>query len=91
MEKGSYVYLVVNNSVSRCKITALGALNTRLKAGSITITAPPMHKGLFYSYGYFVDNTRYLLINKLWHFYFAVITEKIRLAIPYKIATKIKL
>ena len=48
------------------------------------------HKGLFYGFGY-DDGQRYLFLTKLWHYFFAVIIEKIRLALPVKLAKCIKL
>lgn len=77
MKKGDKIYLVVNKNVSSCEVVGFRCYCTELKAGSLTIIAAPFNKGLFYGYGYSPE--RYLFLNKLWHFYFAVITENIRI------------
>ena len=74
----------------RYKVGEVVAVALNLKAGNIYIRTAKYHKGLFYGFGYDAG-MRCSLLNKLWHYFFAVIIEKIRLALPVKLAKRIKL
>jgi len=90
MKEGDKIYLAINNRVSFCEIVGLYSHCTELKNGDWHIIVPKCHKGLFYNFGYDSEK-RYLFLKKLWHYYFAVIIEKIRLIIPTKMTKLIKL
>jgi len=78
MKKGDKIYLFINDRVSTCEIVEFYSSFTELKIDNKRLVVPKYHKGLFYGYGYECDN-RYLFIKKLWHYYPAVIIEKIRI------------
>lgn len=90
MRKGDKIYLVVNKNVSYCEVVGFRCYCTELKAGNLRVMAAKFNKGLFYGYGYDHEE-RYLFLNKLWHFYLAVIIEKIRISLTHETAKKLKL
>ena len=90
MKTGDKIYLAIGNRISTCEVVGFRCYCTELKAGNIYIRTAKYHKGLFYGFGYDAG-MRCLFLNKLWHYFFAVIIEKIRLALPVKLAKRIKL
>ncbi len=78
MKKGDKIYLAVNNIIITCKIVEFYSSFTALEANEKSIVASKFKKCLFYGYGY-KDGKRYLFLKKLWHYYPAVVCEKIRL------------
>ncbi len=90
MKAGDKIYLAVDDRISSCEIVGFRAICTELKSGNHAIAAARFNQGLFYGYGYDKE-TRYLFLSKLWHYYVAVLCEKIRLKLPQRVARFIKL
>lgn len=91
METGDKIYLAIGNRISTCEVVGFRSYCTELKSGDLYIRSVRPSKGLFYGFGYDSDGTRCLFLRKWWHYYFAVIIEKIRLVMPAKWAKCIKL
>ena len=90
MKTGDKIYLAIGNRISTCEVVGFRCNCTELKSGNIQIRTVKYSQGLFYGFGYDAGQ-RYLFLTKLWHYFFAVIIEKIRLALPAKLAKCIKL
>lgn len=43
-----------------------------------------------YGFGYDAGQRRCLFLTKLWHYYFAVLFEKVRLKLPCKLSKRLK-
>lgn len=90
MKTGDKIYLAIGNRISTCEVVGFRCYCTELKSGDLQIRTAKYHQGLFYGFGYDAGQ-RCLFLTKLWHYYFAVMIEKIRLVMPTKWAKCIKL
>ena len=90
MKRGDKIYLAIGNRIITCEVVGFRSYCTELKSGNFRIRTVIPTRGLFYSFGYDAGQ-RCLFLNKLWHYPFAVITEKIRLSLPLKWGKLIKL
>jgi len=92
MKAGDKIYLATNNNLSFCEVIGFRSYCTELKGGNLHIRAARYNQGLFYGFGYdgLVEQTRCLFLKKWWHYYPAVICEKIRLKMPCKLAKRLK-
>ncbi len=89
MKAGDKIYLAINDRVSSCEVVGFRCYCTELKSGNIRITAARYNQGLFYGFGY-DSGERHLFLSKLWHYYFAVLFEKVRLKLPCKLSKRLK-
>jgi hypothetical protein len=90
MKTGDKIYLAIGDRISFCEVVGFRSYCTELKSGDMQIITARYSQGLFYGFGY-DSGQRCLFLTKLWHYYFAVMIEKIRLAMPAKWAKRLKL
>ncbi|MDR1459222.1 MAG: hypothetical protein LBI60_03305 [Bacteroidales bacterium] len=94
MKTGDKIYLTVGNNISFCEVVGFLDYCTELKSGNFHIRAAKYHQGLFYGYGYnngITKQARNLFLKKWWHYYPAIICERIRVNMPYRLARRLKL
>jgi hypothetical protein len=93
MKAGDKIYLAVGNSISFCEVVGFRDYCTELKSGDFPIIAARYYQGLFYGFGYsgMTKRVRHLFLKKWWHYYPAVICERIRVNMPDKLAKRLKL
>lgn len=90
MKTGDKVYLAIGNRISTCEVVGFRCYCTELKSGDMQIITARYHQGLFYGFGYDAGQRRCLFLTKLWHYYFAVLFEKVRLKLPCKLSKRLK-
>jgi len=90
MKTGDKIYLAIGNRISTCEVVSFRSYCTELKSGDMQIRTARYHQGLFYGFGY-DGGTRCLFLTKIWHYYFAILCEKIRVRLPQKLAKRLKL
>lgn len=90
MKTGDKIYLAIGDRISFCEVVGFRSYCTELKSDKYHIRAARYNQGLFYGFGYDGD-IRCLFLCKIWHYYLAVLCEKIRVRLPHKLAKRLKL
>jgi hypothetical protein len=90
MKAGDKIYLAIGDRISFCEVVGFRSYCTELESDKYHIRAARYNQGLFYGFGY-DGGTRCLFLRKIWHYYFAVLCEKIRVRLPHKLAKRLKL